>query len=183
MRIQGGSLRGRKIKAPSAKDIRPTSQMIKEALFDILGDKIHGARFLDLFAGFGTIGIEAVSRNAESVVFVDKNKYALSIIRENLYNIGLNSLCKTINSEAIKAIKERLSDSFDVIFIDPPYNYEYYDEVIRGIFEKRILKPDGLIIIEHYHKTKLTSEVFEILKIRKYGQTTLTFLKNHTQEV
>ncbi len=179
MFISGGKGKGRKIKAPSAKDIRPTSQMIKGALFDILRDEVQEASFLDLFAGFGTIGIEAMSRGAECCFFIDKNNYALSTVHENLTSSGYRDKCTLILSDAVNALQKRIKRQFDIVYIDPPYDYLKYVEVLSELSEKNILSSKGIAVVEHYHKTILPESLPGIILYRKekYGQTALTFFQ------
>ncbi|MCQ2736230.1 MAG: 16S rRNA (guanine(966)-N(2))-methyltransferase RsmD [bacterium] len=182
MRIQGGSSSGRNIKAPSAKDIRPTAQMVKEAIFDILASKIDGAYFLDIFAGFGTMGLEAASRGAAKTVFADKNRYAVSIIKENISKLGLNDKCSVITADAKKAIETRLEGPFSIIFADPPYAFSEYGTITKAIFDRNLLAEDGIFIMEHYHKTIIDPAGFEIFRTKKYGQTSLTFMRVKKEE-
>lgn len=182
MRVQGGDARGRSIKAPSSKDIRPTSQMVKEAIFDILGDRVKGCSFLDIFAGFGTVGTEAASRGAKRVVFADRSRHAVSTIRKNLEALGLSDRCETIAADARKAIAGKIEGQFDVIFADPPYAFDAYDEITRGIFERGLLARDGILIVEHYHKTDIDPSGFEKTRTKKYGQTALTFMQHDNRK-
>lgn len=179
MYISGGKSKGRKIKAPASRDIRPTSQMIKEAFFEIFRDKVEGSRFLDLFAGFGTVGIEALSRGAHEVVFTDISRHALSIIHQNTDSLKFNDRCSIILADARTALSKKLKGMFDLIFIDPPYNYRYYEDILKTIASKKLLSEDGKIVVEHYHKTLLNSEHNNIIRYRqeKYGQTILSFFE------
>lgn len=179
MYISGGNEKGRKIKAPSVKDIRPTSNLIKESFFDIFREKINGAKFLDLFGGFGTMGIEAISRGAQTAVFVDKNRNALSVIYENLKSTGFTDKAKVIFAEALTALEKRITIQFDLIYIDPPYDYRNYEKVLEVISEKNTLLDNGVAVIEHYHKTDIPESVklLEQFRKEKYGQTSLTFFK------
>ena len=179
MYISGGNEKGRKIKAPSAKDIRPTSNLIKESFFEIFREKIEGAYFLDLFGGFGTMGIEALSRGAKSAFFVDKNRQALSVIYENLNSTKLIVKAKVILADALIALDKRINRPFDLIYIDPPYDYHNYEKVLELVSEKNTLFEDGIAVIEHYHKTQIPQSIKTLEQYRqeKYGQTLLTFFK------
>ena len=177
MKVQGGSAKGRNIKAPSAKDIRPTSQMVKEAIFDILGEKIKGSAFLDLFAGFGTIGLEALSRGSESVSFVDRSRYAIGIIKNNAEVLGFVDKLKIISADIFKALL-KIEGQFDIIFADPPYDFKDYNLLVSKVKELNLLKKDGVFIVERYHKTELSDNGFVISRVKKYGQTALTFFVN-----
>lgn len=176
MFISAGSAKGKKIKAPSAKDIRPTSQMIKEALFDILGPSVEETDFLDLFAGFGTVGIEALSRGAASVLFTDRNKYALSVLRENLQLSGFEKQAKILWGDALRNLT-KVRGQFDFVFVDPPYDYGFYDEILSAVAARKLLKPGAAVIVEHYHKTKFSGAPLIRAREEKYGQTAMTFFR------
>jgi 16S rRNA (guanine(966)-N(2))-methyltransferase RsmD len=122
LRVVGGSAKGRKLKAPKGLKIRPTSERVREALFDILGLEIIGASFLDLFAGTGAVGIEALSRGAGKVVFVEKDNHIRKIIRENLSICGFSEQVRIWAKDARMVLDSYRFKPFDIIFIDPPYD-------------------------------------------------------------
>ncbi len=165
MRIISGIHKGRKLHPPSNLPIRPTKDMAKESLFNILQNRYYfkNKEVLDLFAGSGNISYEFGSRGCYKITAVDKNKNCIAYIREQKKNLQLN--INPIQSDAINYIKKTTS-KFDFIFIDPPYNYENYNKIKELIIEKNIIKENGCLIIEHDKQTKFTEENLEL---KKYG--------------
>ena len=146
MRVVSGSARGRKLREPVGLDIRPTSDMVKEAMFDIVQFDIEGRRVLDLFAGTGQIGIEALSRGAESVVFVDINTTAVKLIRENLKLSGLTGAASVYNRDALRFLEK--DEKFNLIFLDPPYDSVLAGRAIEKIIKFDKLDTNGIMICE-----------------------------------
>lgn len=177
MKVMAGKYKGRIIQMP--KGIRPTQQKVRKALFDILGD-IKGISFLELFAGSGAIGIEAISKGAKEVVFVERNKRCVSIIKKNLSLIGYPSY-EIIRTDVFKAIQRlnREGRSFEVIFSDPPYHQNLAKKTLQTLSIYDILAPNGLLIIEHFNKTVLPrqSGYLELFKQKRYGDTVISFYK------
>ncbi|MDR3319114.1 MAG: 16S rRNA (guanine(966)-N(2))-methyltransferase RsmD [Clostridiales bacterium] len=176
MRVIGGLYRGRRLLSPPrGKEIRPTSDRAKEALFNILQTKIIGYDFLDLFAGTGNVGIEALSRGAR-VVFVDGDPVSAGLIQDNLKLLSANA--RVVKSDALTYIETSAKDAFDYIFIDPPYNPEGRRELLSAVFESGVLREGGLVISENAASYALPeSDGYEIADIRKYGVNCLTFVK------
>lgn len=175
MRVIKGKAKGRRLKASKGLDIRPTSDKVKESIFNIIGDKIDGAVFLDLCAGIGNVGIEAASRGAGEVVFVENNLRAVKLIRENLLLCNLVDYADVIFSDAIKFLKAA-ERQFDIIFFDPPYRSGLLQDAIAVFEKKGMLNPDGILIVEHQSKTILPEKIggLILLKKYKYGDTTLS---------
>ncbi len=178
MRILAGSAKGRKLKGFSRKDVRVTSGKVKGAIFDVIGPYLDEQQFLDLFAGSGSVGIEALSRGAESCVFIEKNAECVKIINENLRKAGLSS-AKVIKMDVYRGLKKINKNQaiFDYIFMDPPYFRHLYVPVLEEIAESNILKKKGTVIVEH-HKSISLPEVINGLhgnEIKKYGDTCITF--------
>lgn len=144
MRVITGSARGRKLKTPENYDIRPTTDNVKESIFNIIQFDIEGRKVLDLFAGTGQLGIECLSRGAESAVFVDHSRDAVKIIRENLAACNLKGLV----AEQDSLIYLKTCGKFDLIFVDPPYDSDLYEEVLKSIILFDILNDGGIIICE-----------------------------------
>lgn len=178
MRIIAGKAKGLFLKSSVHKELRPTSQKVKESLFNILGDKIIDSAFLDAYAGSGSIGIEALSRGAASATFIEKNREALSLLRQNLELSTFSENSKIIFSDCVRAIKTLNEDSFDLIFLDPPYSFSFYEKITNDILEKGILKDNGIIIIEHYHKNyfNIQNQGLICKRQERYGQTSLSFI-------
>lgn len=178
MRIIAGDLKGRKLERINIDNIRPTSDKVREALFSILGDKVVDSRFLDLFAGSGGVGIEAYSRGAKEVVFVDASYESIKILKKNLEKTKIINETEVIHSDYALAI-ERLSNQgrkFDIIFIDPPYKLGIALEAAVKIQEKKLLSKNGIIIIEHESKDIMpeTTGILEKFKEKKYGNIRLS---------
>jgi 16S rRNA (guanine(966)-N(2))-methyltransferase RsmD len=168
MRIIAGKYRGRRLKSPPSLGTRPTSDRLRETVFNILAPRIVGARFLDLCAGSGAVGIEALSRSAEHVTFVDQSRKMCALIESNLKSLKTKKdETEIVTGGALDFLRRRVKKSaalFDVIYFDPPYA-EDYDAVLESLGENaaRLLAYDGLVIVEH-HKKKELKEEFGILK-------------------
>ena len=151
MRVITGSARGRKLKTPESYDIRPTADSVKEAVFNILQFDIEGRRVLDLFAGTGQLGIEALSRGAAEVVFVDESRESVRIVKENLKTCGFSA--PVYQTNALDFL--RSCGKFDLIFVDPPYDAGLYAPVLERINAIDILSDGGIIICEARAETEL----------------------------
>lgn len=168
MRIVSGNLKYRKIEVPA--EVRPTTEKVREAIFSIIGDKILNAKVLDLFAGSGSLGIEAKSRGAEKVVFNELLRKNLKILKKNLCNCKIED--KVILSTVdFRNFLEKSKEKFDIVFLDPPYNSGYYDLSIEMISEMHLLNKNGIIIAEHLYCDPLQDSYGQIKKIKtkKYG--------------
>ena len=182
MRIISGKYRGRTLKSPPSLQTRPTSDRLRETLFNILAPRIKSARFLDLCAGSGAVGIEALSRGAAHVTFVDKSRKMYALIETNLHLLNVkDDEAGVVNKEALDVLRRRIkseAEPFDVIFFDPPYNIEY-GEVLDylGTNIKALLSEDGVVIVEHYKKKVLPEEFGGLEKYRvvKQGDSVLIF--------
>ena len=164
MRVITGSARGRRLKTPENYDIRPTADSVKEAVFNILQFDVEGRRVLDLFAGTGQLGIEALSRGAASAVFVDRDRAAVQIVKENLKTCGLSGTVLCTDSLSYL----RNCGRFDLIFIDPPYDSGLYDEVLRTINQIDILSEGGIMIVEARRETPLCDMTAPYRRLREY---------------
>jgi 16S rRNA (guanine966-N2)-methyltransferase len=158
MRIIGGSLRSRRLKGTPSSDIRPTSDKLRETLFNVLGPGVGDAVFLDGYSGTGAIGIEAVSRGAHFVYFVDDSRKACAVIRENLASLGISEGVRVMQMSIAKAVDmlQREMIQFDVAFLDPPYGREdLYYQGLEQFATRRLLKEDGILILEHSKRVEL----------------------------
>jgi 16S rRNA (guanine966-N2)-methyltransferase len=184
MRIITGEYKGRKIDNVKGADIRYTADRVKESLFSILSGIISDARFLDLYAGSGNVGIEAFSRGAKSVVFVDINPICINSVSANLERLGIDTnspeirLMRMNASLAIEYFR-RHEIGFDIIFIDPPYRIGLVEKTLLEISSNNILAEDGDIIVEHDVKEKVSSVIDKLTLARqeKYGTTILSFYR------
>lgn len=178
MKITGGQARGRVIPSPAGLDVRPTGSKIRQALFNIVGpERIAGARFLDLFAGSGLIGLEALSRGAASLVSVEENKAMARAIEASLKHLGYEG--EVIASDFRRALPVLGEDEFDIVFADPPYKSQVHESVLTLLARYKNVRQDGLIIVEHMKGYCLSDLVgcIERTSTREYGQTGLTFYK------
>lgn len=175
MRIISGKNKGKKLLEFKGRDIRPTSDRAKESLFNILGDRVLDCDFLDLCSGTGSIGIEAYSRGANSVTFVDNDKESIKLTQKNANSIGLDKdFCL---SDAISFVK-RTNDSFDIIFFDPPYAFNGIKDVLVEVKNRKLLKDGGIFVYEHKSDQQSVSVLgFEIYDSRKYGIAVFDFYK------
>ena len=178
MRVITGKARGVQLKTPEGMLTRPTADRVKEALFSIINFDIPGAAVLDLFGGTGQLGIEALSRGANSAVFVDQREDACKIIRENLRRTKLESQGRVVRSDYLDYLR-RSREKFDIILLDPPYAEVFLENALKCITEIDILKTDGIIVAERPVEKELPFEFegFTRSKDYKYGKTLLTIYR------
>ena len=180
MRIIAGEYRGRILKSPTDLKTRPTSDRLRETLFNILTPRINAeTRFLDLCAGTGAVGIEALSRGAKFTTFVDKSQRVCALIEENLDLLAIpEEQTEVIRSQAEKFVARQYPAAWDIIFYDPPYKEDYRSFLLEfASNESCLLTPDGVLIVEHHAKTNLPDAVGAIRRwrITKQGETHLSF--------
>ncbi len=178
MRVIAGSARRLPLKTIEGMDTRPTTDRIKETLFNILQDQVYDSSFLDLFAGSGGIGIEALSRGAKEVVFVDQSKLCVKCIKENLAFTKLDSKAQVMESDAVSAIN-RLNKKFSLVFIDAPYKKGLEREVLLVL--DRLLDKDSLVVIEEKIDTDLSyidsETAFRTVRVKEYKTNKHIFLR------
>jgi 16S rRNA (guanine966-N2)-methyltransferase len=175
MRVTGGIYRGRPLRSSRGLEARPTTDKVRQSIFNILMNDIDGKDVLDLFAGSGALGIEALSRGARSAAFVEIGRPQVMAIKSNLLSMGIKA--EVVQSDYVKACRS-LNESgyeFDIIFADPPYEKVTPGEVIRAVLQYSLLRPDGFLIIEHKVGVEIMSRIMTPLKNRKFGQTEVTF--------
>ena len=181
IRVIAGVCKGRLLKTPPNWPGRPTADRVKEALFNILSPVLPGSKFLDLFAGSGNVGIEALSRGAESVFFVEQDRRAVKAIFENLSALSLKNGARVLPADVFAAIKRlaRAGECFDLIFLDPPYERHLERPALEKIAGSGLLKPGGIIIAESSKREVLPSRIDSLVLVRqeKYGDTMLTFFR------
>lgn len=182
MRISGGTVKGRKVAFKAAPEsMRPTSSKVREAIFDIIRDRIKGASFLDLYAGTGGVGIEALSRGAGEVAFVESNGLRVKMINHLITEFGFRERSRVIKGEAYDFIKRESErrHKYDIIFLDPPYHSEELMKVLPLIGGGGVLEDRGIVIAEHSSKTALPDVIGRLNLIRdyRYGDTTLTLYR------
>lgn len=181
MRIIAGKARSLPLKTLSGLDTRPTSDRIKETLFNILNPRLQDCHFLDLFAGSGQMGLEAVSRGAKLAVFVENNKKAAACIEENINFTKLADCCTLLVRDAVLAIHQMAGqEKFDVVFMDPPYGRNLEKEALKALADSDIIREDSLIIVESSLDTDLSYAAglgYEITREKAYKTNQHTFLR------
>jgi 16S rRNA (guanine966-N2)-methyltransferase len=186
MRRIGGKARGRPIRLPAGCRIRPTSDRVKESLFNIL-HPVTGMYFLDIYAGCGNIGLEALSRGARGSVFLEKDLRLVEVIRENLRLMGFEGQGEVIAAGAEQGMRllGKRGARFDILFADPPYDKDFVWEILRYLEGAEFLVDDGIIVLQHSvredPKKSLTKKLM-ITDQRRYGDTLLSFLKKSIEE-
>jgi len=174
MRVVSGTVRGRKLKEPAGSKIRPTTDMVKESLFNIIQFDIEGRRVLDLFAGTGQLGIEALSRGAAHVTFVDEAAAAIELIWHNVRLCGFEKAADVIRGDSMSYLRSQ--NKYDIIFLDPPYDTGLLDKALRNIFEFDIMRENGIIICESMANSVLPDASLPYYKGKeyKYGKVVIT---------
>ncbi|MGC7870439.1 16S rRNA (guanine(966)-N(2))-methyltransferase RsmD [Desulfosporosinus sp. SYSU MS00001] len=182
MRIIAGEMRGRILKAVEGMLTRPTSDKVKGAIFNVLGERIIDARVLDLFSGTGNLALEALSRGAREAVLVEKSHNALEVIQENIGRLGLGPKTKVLHMDAFKYLENCSDEAYDLIFLDPPYHKELVLQSLKTLSSSTYLAPNGVIIAETA-KDELLNEndaffSFEIRKTSLYGDTKVWYIQS-----
>ena len=183
MRIIGGKYRSRVLADFAGQDIRPTSDRAKESLFNILSLKTYGARVLDLFCGSGALGLESLSRGAKEIVFNDCSKESLAIVKKNLASlkIGVGEEAKLSGSDYLVCL-EGVRGQFDIVFIDPPYRFDFGVKALEKIAQRGILSENGIAVYERDRPFEGEVAGLEKYDERKYGKTYFTFFKRKKDE-
>lgn len=186
MRVIAGQAKGKRLQAPPGMNTRPITDMIKEALFNVLGDEVRDSLFLDLFAGSGSVGIEALSRGAKQVVFIDNSAAAVGIIKNNISNCGFGEGFTVYRNDVFKALTllDQRRTKFDLIYVDPPFTIEkIFDQIIRALDQVSILKQHGRIILRTQRKKQLTAQLnyLEEYRINNYGESALHYYRMYEE--
>ena len=169
LRISGGTLKGRRLKTPNTPTTRPTSEKLRQSFFNINQHRISDSRFLDLFAGTGAMGIEAISRGAASATFIEQDRQALSCLRENVDALGISSQCHIIAGD-VRKVLHRTANQFDIIYIDPPYGRGLSNPVITLLDSSDILAQNGLLFLEETMYTDQPLETLTLQEKRPFGE-------------
>jgi len=184
MRIIAGKYRGRRLKSPPSHRTRPTSDRLRETLFNVLAPRIEGARFLDLCAGTGAVGIEALSRGAEHVAFVDQSRKMCALIESNVNALEIDdNEVEVVAAETLEFLRRRArkqAERFNIIFFDPPYETDYEVALdFVGEHAETLLAEVGVVIVEHHKKKELAEEVGRLNRCRvlKQGDSVLSFYR------
>jgi 16S rRNA (guanine966-N2)-methyltransferase len=181
MRVIGGSAKGRRLATLRTWALRPTPDRVREALFNILGAGIVGARVLDLFAGSGAIGIEALSRGAHRAVFVEAHEPACRLIDKNLRLCGLQGRATVWRGDVLEALPalQAQGATFELIFLDPPYQSALVEDVLRHLGDGALLAPEGVVVAEHFFKRALRERYGRLRDVRvaRFGDVALSFYR------
>ncbi len=176
MRVTAGKFRGRVLVENKFEHIRPTADVVKQAIFNKLGDRVLGSKVLDLFCGTGALGIEAISRGASEVVFADKDNRSVGLTRANFKNLGIDARLIRANYE--KTLDLLKGEQFDIILLDPPYKSGVYEDCIQRIANNNLLASGGIIVCEHDKKDDFDFSPFEVVSEKRYGIKMVTYLNN-----
>lgn len=180
MRVISGTARGTKLSSIDDISTRPTLDRVKEPLFSIIQVHLQNANVLDLFAGSGALGIEALSRGSKFCVFCDKSYKSINMLKQNIEKTKFQDKCLIVNEDYKKCI-ENQKNKFDIIFIDPPYKYDIGVDAIKRLLKNNLLSKDGIIVLETDEKDRDIKELenidLEVYDVRKYGRVNLIFLR------
>jgi 16S rRNA (guanine966-N2)-methyltransferase len=178
MRVISGSAKGRVLKAVPGMNTRPTTDKVKEAIFSMIGPYFDGGLALDLFAGTGGLGIEALSRGLGKAVFIDIEKKSLETVQQNLQATGLSERAEVYRNDAARALKllAKRELQFDLVFLDPPYRMKVIADLIQQLDEKGLLHSEATVVVEHEAKDILEQNIGSLLQYRRadYGDTAVT---------
>lgn len=183
MRIIAGAVRGKQLKAPPGLHTRPTTDRVKEAVFSIIQFQVPGARVLDLFAGSGQLGLECLSRGAESCLFCDNDRAALRAVGQNITACGVQDRCMVFAGDFRSAVAGHSPGSFDIILLDPPYGGKILEDALRAIEQFDILAARGIIVCESAcgDKVYIPAAPYEKLREYRYGSTAITTLMRNAE--
>lgn len=178
LRVVGGELGGRRLARPKTDSVRPTSNRVREALFDILAGRVVDALFVDGFAGSGAVGIEALSRGARSAVFVESGPTALACLRRNLRDLELESLGRVMPMSWAKAVETMQGEGLrsDLVFLDPPYRTDPHP-LVAQLKQSGLIAPGGMMIVEISGRRELDAPWGEV-RVRRYGDTALALIEH-----
>jgi 16S rRNA (guanine(966)-N(2))-methyltransferase RsmD len=188
MRIIAGKFRSRPLKSLKGLALRPTSDMLRETLFNILGPRVEGSRFLDLFAGTGAVGIEAISRGATFATFVEDHHAAVRLIRQNLASLEIHMEARIIASSvnpALEKLQKERAAVFDFIFLDPPYSNEKdYQATFRSLENSSLIAESTIVIAEHHKSFEIPAALgqFEQVRVLRQGDAALSFYRPSSSE-
>lgn len=183
MRVIAGALKGRRLVTPRGHGTRPTADQVRIALMDTLTPHLPGSDVLDLFAGAGGVGIEALSRGAARATFVERDRRASEALRQNLATLGLQSVSRVLTMDVERALPrlDTAGDRFDIIFLDPPYDTPLVPTTVEWLGGGRLTRPGGLVIAQHFTKRAAALAPLPALtrvRARRFGETTLTFFRS-----
>jgi len=181
MKILAGELKGRRLTTPSGVTTRPTADQVRIALMDTLMPRLPGARVLDLFAGAGGVGLEALSRGAIHATFVERDRRAVAALRDNIAALGLKERARVLAEDVARALDRLVREgaSFDVVFLDPPYESSLGDAALDHVGAGGLAAADGVVIAQHFTKrAPVIAGPLTPFRTRRFGETTLTFFRS-----
>jgi 16S rRNA (guanine(966)-N(2))-methyltransferase RsmD len=186
MRIISGTSKGKRLATPKGQALRPTSDRVKESIFNILGGVVEGKVVLDLFAGTGNLGIEALSRGAKRVIFIERAREATWLIKKNLAQCGMATVSEIIPKDVIRAIGilQQRGEACDLILMDPPYEKGLIEKTLWKLQSQGIYHKDSILVIEHDRRESLPTNLngWNLIRQRKIGDTLISFLTPVTGE-
>jgi 16S rRNA (guanine966-N2)-methyltransferase len=178
VRIVGGKYKGRNIEAPRGLLSRPPLALIRESVFNILGDWVSGKSVLDLFAGSGSLGIEALSRGAGRLESVDSARRCVEMVRRNLSKLGVSEASRVSRRNAVDFVRSWQGLPFDLVFVDPPFLSGKVQEVLACLASVDVLSADGVVVSRHHRRDRAdVPGVFEVFKQRKFGESIVSFIR------
>lgn len=184
MRISAGEHRGRRLRSVKGVTTRPTSDLLRQAVFNVLGPRIQGARVLDLFAGTGSVGLEALSRGAATATFVEMDRRAVRTLQSNLETLNLAANARLIAGDVLRALKrlQAAGEAFDCIFLDPPYAGDLAARSIEILADGALLSDNGALVTQAFHKTRLPDQAGLLRRTwhRRYGESSLALYTKET---
>ena len=175
IRIIGGENRSRLLETPDTNLTKPTMDKVRAAVFNALGDSVRNARVLDLFAGSGSYGFEALSRGAKHVTFVDVSYEAIKVIKKNAANLKRENI-EIFNNDVLVFLNQNLQE-FDIIFADPPYKLDIYETTVKTLIERKIINDGGIIVLESERELKIDETEFKSVRFYKYGLAKVYILR------
>lgn len=179
MRVAAGEAKGRRLRVPRGVAVRPTQDRVREAIFNALGERVVDSEVLDLFAGVGTLGIEALSRGARRAVFVELDPRTAAGLRANLQAAGLTGRAEVWRADALRALRRlaQRGDRFDLVFLDPPYRSGWLGRALRALSDSPVLREGAVVVAEGARDEPVETEGLEVTWRRTYGDTAVTFLR------
>ena len=176
MRVIAGKFKGRSLFQPKDTAVRPTTDRVKENIFNLIQFRVPGSAFLDLFGGSGAMSVEAASRGAARIVTVDNSRESVALIKRNFDKVGVGREAQILETDYASALK-RSQGPFDIIFADPPYHADFYQDIFTAITAAHALKEEGILVFEHATERALpTVDGWETIDTRKYGSVTVSIL-------
>ena len=175
IRITGGENRSRLLETPNTGLTKPTMDRVREGVFSALGDAVRHANVLDLFAGSGSYGFEALSRGADNATFVDSSVEAVKVIKKNASNLKCENV--VVENKDVLSFLSGNPGNFDIIFVDPPYKLEVYGEVVKTLVNENILSNNGIVVLESERELNIDESAFKKVKLYKYGLAKIYILR------